>query len=80
MKTRVLLFSTLRERLQKSEMELEIPEGTSVQAVLELLLGREGAASWENSILFAINQNYCGPQTRLNDGDELILMPPVSGG
>ncbi|OGQ05840.1 MAG: hypothetical protein A2W61_06645 [Deltaproteobacteria bacterium RIFCSPLOWO2_01_44_7] len=79
MNTRILLFAGLRERLNKSEVQLDLPQGTKVCEILPILFGEE-AAKLTRCTLFAINQNYVTPETELHDGDELTLIPPVAGG
>ena len=79
MTTRILLFAGLRERLNKSEVCLDLPEGTKVCETLPILFGEE-AKKLTRCTLFAINQNYVTPETELHEGDELSVIPPVSGG
>lgn len=79
MKTHVLLFAGLRERLNKSEVHLDLPQGTKVCEILPLLFGEE-ATKLTRCTLFAINQNYVTPETELHNGDELTLIPPMAGG
>lgn len=79
MKTSVLLFARLRERLNKAHVSLELPPGTKVSEVLPILFGEE-AAKLVKCTLFAVNQNYVTSEAQLHDGDELSLIPPVAGG
>ena len=71
---RVRLFAGLRERAGWSERELEeVEQVADVWAALGL--GAEPAG-----LLYAVNQEYAAPDRRLADGDEVALIPPVSGG
>jgi molybdopterin synthase catalytic subunit/molybdopterin converting factor small subunit len=71
---RVRLFAGLRERAGWSERELD--GVASVQEVWPALgLGAEPAG-----LLYAVNMEYAGPERALADGDEVALIPPVSGG
>jgi molybdopterin synthase catalytic subunit/molybdopterin converting factor small subunit len=72
----VKLFAGLRERAGSSERELELSEGTragDVWAALEL--GDE-----PDGLLYAVNREYAARERRLADGDEVAVIPPVSGG
>ena len=86
MKVRVRLFSILRERAGTAETELHLPSGATVGGALEDLAKRLPRLAPTLSgnggfpLLLAVNRDYAKPDTRLQDGDELALLPPVSGG
>jgi molybdopterin synthase catalytic subunit/molybdopterin converting factor small subunit len=70
------LFAGLRERAGIGERELELRSGATVADVwLELGLGDEPAG-----LLYAVNKQYAERSRPLADGDEVALIPPVSGG
>jgi molybdopterin synthase catalytic subunit/molybdopterin converting factor small subunit len=72
----VRLFAGLRERAGTGARELELPEGATVADVWRALdLGDEPPG-----LLYAVNRRYSAPDTDLGDGDEVALIPPVSGG
>jgi molybdopterin synthase catalytic subunit/molybdopterin converting factor small subunit len=72
----VRLFAGLRERAGTGERKLELPEGTRVGDVWpELGLGEQ-----PRGLLFAVNKAYAEIEQELKDGDEVALIPPVSGG
>ena len=73
---RVRLFAALRERAGSGAVELDLPEGAAVGDVWAALeLGDEPAG-----ILFAVNRAYAERGRPLAAGDEVALIPPVSGG
>jgi molybdopterin synthase catalytic subunit/molybdopterin converting factor small subunit len=75
-KVQVKLFAALRERAGVGTLELELPDGAVVGDVYSTLsLGEE-----PSGLLFAVNRVYAGRETRLGPGDEVALIPPVSGG
>ncbi len=76
MLVRVRLFAILRERAGCDAVELELPEGACVRDALE----RVTAITSGLSVVMAVNQEYADPDARLAGGDELALIPPVSGG
>ena len=73
MTVRVRLFAGLRERAGWSQREIEA--GTVGDVWEALGLGDEPAG-----LLYAVNQRYAPRETALGDGDEVALIPPVSGG
>jgi molybdopterin converting factor subunit 1 len=76
MKVAVRLFAGLRERAGVREVELELPEGASLEQVWPALaLGDEPPG-----LLLAVNREYAARSAQLHEGDEVALIPPVSGG
>ncbi len=76
MRVRVRLFAGLRERAGMGENEVELTEGARARDVWELLeLGSEPAG-----LAYAVNRQYVDRDHELSDGDELAIIPPVSGG
>jgi molybdopterin synthase catalytic subunit/molybdopterin converting factor small subunit len=73
-KVRVRLFAGLRERAGWSERELEV-DGSVSDVWGALALGEEPAG-----LLYAVNQEYAAPDRQLAEGDEVAVIPPVSGG
>jgi len=76
MKVRVLLFAGLRERAGTGAVELELPDGARVQDALDEL----SAVAEDVPVVMAINREYAPADAPLHAGDELALIPPVSGG
>jgi molybdopterin converting factor subunit 1 len=77
----VRLFAVLREKAGTSEFPLQLPEGSTVADAQGPLLERAPALREHiGRVAYAVNRSYVKPETRLNDGDELALIPPVSGG
>jgi len=81
MKVRVLFFGMLKDLAGKSSEELDLPEGARVRDLLaRYATGSLPMMRAMGSLAAAVNQEYAAPETRLNDGDEVALLPPVSGG
>src|SRR5436305_8823925 len=72
----VRLFAMLRERAGASQVTLELPEGASVRDALESL----GDLARGLPLGMAVNREYAPEDQVLDPGDELALIPPVSGG
>jgi MoaE-MoaD fusion protein len=82
MTVRVRLYAILRERARREWVELELPAGATVADALERL-SRAGGLEQVLARLpvrMAVNREYAAPHTPLHEGDELALIPPVSGG
>ncbi len=76
MNVRVRLFAALRERAGAGSVEVELPDDARVADVWNALdLGDEPPG-----ILFAVNKTYAEREATLSGGDEVALIPPVSGG
>jgi molybdopterin synthase catalytic subunit len=70
----VRLFAGLRERAGAAHLDIELPEEATVADLLAAMeLG-------PRSCVAAINREYAGPEARIAPGDEVALVPPVSGG
>jgi len=81
MKVRVKFFAILRERAGTAEVVKEMADGSSV-ADLWSELQKDYAKLDVPGIrmLYAVNQNYVGVDQALKDQDEVVFIPPVSGG
>jgi molybdopterin synthase catalytic subunit len=73
----VRLFAALREQAGFAEREVELGDGATVGDVWQALPELGGAPE---GLLYALNREYVDPSETLADGDELALIPPVSGG
>ena len=81
MRVRVRLFASLREAAGVGETELELPDGASPEDAWRALSGRFPAlAERRKSLAAAVNRRYTPFDAPLSDGDELVFVPPVSGG
>ena len=79
MKVVVLLFAGLRERVGQREMQVEVGEKATVRTLLAQLSARHPVlAGYPFAI--AVNGEYASQEGELADGDEVALIPPVSGG
>lgn len=77
----VKLFAAYQEAYGVSELILEFPPNTPVAAVLERLISEHPELKqWHDLTRFGINLEFVEPDTLLQDGDEVVLIPPVSGG
>jgi molybdopterin synthase catalytic subunit len=81
MHVRVLFFGMLKDLGGMASEMLELPEDASVRDVLMHYESRiPRLKETLPSLALAVNQQYAGPDTKLSAGDEIALLPPVSGG
>ncbi len=81
MSVKILFFATLRDRAGTKSLEIEIPEGTTVQG-----LKNQIARDYPNlkqsmqAVLISINREYAFDDAIVADDAEVAMFPPVSGG
>jgi molybdopterin converting factor subunit 1 len=81
MRVTIRLFALLKDRAGTDHIELNLPEKSTIAHAVEQVRNRIPAlADHLNHIAFALNRSYTQSNTPLQDGDELALIPPVSGG
>jgi len=79
---RVRLFAILRERAGRESIEVELADGATVASALAALSEHAALSGVLDRmpVRMAVNREYASPETPLGPGDELALIPPVSGG
>ncbi len=77
----VKLFAAFGEAYGTPELVLELPPQTQVYQVLEHCLQEHPQLEkWRSLTRFGVNLQFVHPETPLQNGDEVVLIPPVSGG
>jgi molybdopterin synthase catalytic subunit len=78
----VLFFGAAREAVGSSTVELEIDAPADTRGAFAEVMTRFPVLQerFGRSLLFAVNQEYAAPEAPVQDGDELAVFPPVSGG
>ena len=80
MRVRVLLFGVLKERLGGSSRVLDLGTGATVADVIGWAAREIGDGRLLASLAVAVNREYAARGDTLSEGDEVALLPPVSGG
>jgi molybdopterin converting factor subunit 1 len=81
MKVKVKLFAILRERAGTAEITKEIQEGSTVADLWAALQQDYPKLAVPGiRLLYAVNQDYVSPDRVLRNSDEVVFVPPVSGG
>jgi len=76
-----LLFGQAREWVGASSLNLDLESPANVESALAEIISRyPKLAQIERSLLFAVNEEYVSRDRPLSDGDEMAVLPPVSGG
>jgi len=77
----IKLFAVYQEILGVPELVWELPEQSVVGEVVDRLIQTHPQLKqWRDLTCFGVNLNFVPADTTLQDGDEVVLIPPVSGG
>ena len=84
MRVKLMSFGVLKDLLGAATEEVDLAEGSTVADLLQILEQRTsnssmGAKVWQ-CLAVAVNREYSSADVVLRDGDEVALLPPVSGG
>jgi molybdopterin synthase catalytic subunit len=81
MRITIKLFAVLRDRAGVSDWAIELPAGATAGTAAEAVRARFPAiADLTAKAALAVNFEYATADVALKDGDEVALIPPVSGG
>lgn len=80
MRVKSLFFAIYRDILGRDELEIELPEGSNVGALIEAVRAHAAADKLPGHVVVAVNQDYASLETVLVDGDEVAFIPPIAGG
>ena len=81
MRVKVRLFASLREAVGRDHLDLDLPDGATPEDAWQGLVAKCPAlAARRRSLSAAVNRRYLAFDAPLSDGDEVVFIPPVSGG
>jgi molybdopterin converting factor subunit 1 len=80
MTVQIRFFALGRELIGRSELVYTLEDGASLQTLMHKLKADHPAIEGLPSFLLAVNSDYADESHLLSDGDEIALIPPVSGG
>lgn len=81
MRVRVRLFGTYRELAEKGSASWTLDSGATLGDLLEAIVRvHPRLAAHRDTMLLAVNHDFAEGSVHLRDGDEVAIMPPVSGG
>ncbi len=80
-KVTVKLFAVYQETFNLPELTLNLPQQSTVNDVLNILIQEKPQlAKWRDITRFGVNLKFVEADTLIHEGDEIVLIPPVSGG
>lgn len=80
MKIKILAFGITKDILGGSTVEMQIPTGASVADLRMTLYAQYPALQKLNQLAIALNTEYAAEEQQIDERDEVVLIPPVSGG
>jgi molybdopterin synthase sulfur carrier subunit len=81
MRVHVRLFASLREAAGRDHLDVDLPEGATAEAAWERLVTEHPSlAARRGSLAVAVNRAYESFDAALSPGDEIVFIPPISGG
>jgi molybdopterin converting factor subunit 1 len=81
LKIKVKFFASYREAIGKEEIEVDIEKNTDVNGLLEVIKKKHSEiGTLSETLIISVNKEYATFDTILKNGDEVALLPPVSGG
>ncbi|MDX2214844.1 MAG: MoaD/ThiS family protein [Oculatellaceae cyanobacterium bins.114] len=77
----VKLFAAYQDAYGVSDLVLHLPSGSTVATVRDRLIAEHPELQqWRDLTRFGVNLQFVEPDTVLKNDDEVVLIPPVSGG
>lgn len=81
MKIKVMYFAQLAEAAGMDEQEVELEHPVTIREFIEDLLNQPIFQKYRQfPFLYAVNEEFAKPETRIEDGITLAILPPVAGG
>lgn len=78
---KVLLFGAAADRAGTRQIEVPVADGTTLGELWSVLADRHpGLAPMRETLAFAVNDEYARMEDAISPGDEVAVLPPVSGG
>lgn len=80
MKIKLIAFGIAKDILQTRQAEIELSEGGTISSLRQTLVHRYPELAKLKSLSFAVGVNYQDDSYGLHENDEVVIIPPVSGG
>ena len=80
MKVNIIAYGIAKDIIGGKKLELDIPEGSTIHQLKEILLQQYPGFSTLRSLSFAVGEEYREDDFLLGEASEVVLIPPVAGG
>lgn len=80
MKVKILAFGIARDILGTRKLEMDLPEATPISGLKDCLVAKYPDFSKLRTLKLAVNQEYASDDLIITNLDEIVIIPPVSGG
>lgn len=80
MNIKLVAFGIAKEILKQTELEFKVDKDTEIGGLKALLISKYPEFEKLKSLRFAVNEDYQTDEYKIKSGDEVVIIPPVSGG
>jgi molybdopterin converting factor subunit 1 len=81
MKVKTKFFAAIKDIVGATEIDLELPDGITAGDLFQQSCQQHTLlCRYANNTMISVNLEFVPPETRLQEGDEVAFIPPVSGG
>lgn len=80
MKIKLIAFGIAKDILSNSSIDMEVSESSKISDIKEKLISDFPEFEKLNSLKFAVNEDYQEDNYTVKESDEIVIIPPVSGG
>jgi molybdopterin converting factor subunit 1 len=80
MKNSLVAFGIAKEILKSRSMTIELESGVTIAQLKQQLIAQYPDLATLQSLSFAVGENYQTDDYQIQEGDEVVIIPPVSGG
>jgi len=80
MKIEVLFFGITTDLIGKNSMHFQLEDNATIKSLKEVLLTEYSALKNIHEFAIAVNEEYASDDLKINNGDVVAIIPPVSGG
>jgi molybdopterin converting factor small subunit len=80
MKIKLVAYGIAKDILQSKQIEIELKEGDTISTLRQVLINRHPEFAKLKSLSFAVGVNYQDDSFGLQENNEVVIIPPVSGG